>query len=104
MPVPLPPEAPDTPPLSTAEFVELLDLIQSATPEREARSGQVLIDIEELPRPAATEQMIADENQQLQALEEADILERSVGGMGNMPAWFEAGVGLAPANSAAWQV
>jgi very-short-patch-repair endonuclease len=61
MPVPLPPGAPDTPPLSTAEFAELLGLLQSATPEREARSAQVLIDIDELPLPAATEQMVADE-------------------------------------------
>lgn len=61
MPVPFPDEAPFDPPLPLPEFVELRRLLAGATPERRARSGQVIPDIGQVPTRVAVDDLIATE-------------------------------------------
>jgi very-short-patch-repair endonuclease len=60
-PFPLSSGAPLSPPISSAERQELLELLQRETPRRAARSRQALPSMEEVPSPAVIEELIAKE-------------------------------------------
>lgn len=61
MPVPFPAEAPADAPLSTADVVELRRLLATGTPERTARSRQVLPDLATLPTGVRVRDLIGRE-------------------------------------------
>lgn len=61
MPHPMPAETPQTPPLTAAEAAELLTLLAGETPERRARTSQLLPEVSALPTAERVRAMVADE-------------------------------------------
>ena len=99
MPVPLPEDTTDNPPLTAGEFMELLELLRSSTPEREARVNQQFIDRAELLEPSDLREMIAAEvaaNQlagELETVESREIRELPVEVVGEIRSHLDAIVG-----------
>jgi len=61
-PLPLAVDAPTEPPLNTAELQELLSLLRQETPQRVARSKQVLPKMESISSPAVVEELCSKES------------------------------------------
>ncbi|MCX5066043.1 AAA domain-containing protein [Micromonospora lupini] len=64
------PDPPDTPPLTAADAVELVRLIRSTNPLRNARLTQTIPDLAELPSPAALAEAFTAELDAASAVEE----------------------------------
>jgi very-short-patch-repair endonuclease len=60
-PTPLPVESPTSPPLSTGDMSQLLDLLRSETPRRKSRSLQQLPDMKTIPSPSIVESLVTRE-------------------------------------------